>query len=105
MRDVCGEMGGAVGEQQERETAIHEAGHAVIGRVLCLGCGYVTIDADADSAGHSIIAGPYETLDLWRGRAPGLGIRPRGVMRSILRARAIAFMAGGVAEEITPAMG
>jgi ATP-dependent Zn protease len=41
-------------------TATHEAGHAVIARVLTLACGGASIQPDYDdgAAGHSIIAGP-----------------------------------------------
>lgn len=39
--------------------ATHEAGHAVIARVLTLTCGHATIEPDSDSAGHAI------TVDLW----------------------------------------
>ncbi|MBR0831405.1 hypothetical protein JQ596_38460 [Bradyrhizobium manausense] len=42
-------------------TATHEAGHAVIGRVLTLLCGGATIvvDYEAGSAGHTITEDPY----------------------------------------------
>ena len=42
-----------------RSTAIHKAGHAVVGRAMIMLCGGATIIADEDSAGHSITAGPY----------------------------------------------
>jgi len=49
----------------DRPTAIHEAGHAVIGRVLGLLCGHATITPDDDSGGHSIIADAQEVVQLW----------------------------------------
>ena len=39
--------------------AVHEAGHAVIGRVLGMECGPVTIVPDDDSLGHSITFDPW----------------------------------------------
>ena len=46
-------------------TAIHEAGRAVIGRVLCLECGYLTIepDEDASAAGHAVTRTPTTSTD------------------------------------------
>ena len=51
-------------------TAYHEAGHAVIGRVLELTCDQVSIipDTDDDSAGHAIIADPWRTMWDWEQR-------------------------------------
>ena len=49
----------------ERHTAIHEAGHVVIGRVLGMVCGYVTIEADEELAGHHIVADPLEVMQAW----------------------------------------
>ena len=46
-------------------TAIHEVGHAVIGRVLKLSCGAVTALPDEDSAGHAIIHNPWVTASVW----------------------------------------
>lgn len=48
-----------------KNVAIHEAGHAVIGRVLGLRCGATTIVADHETAGHSIIEDPMETFQEW----------------------------------------
>jgi hypothetical protein len=79
-------------------TAVHEAGHAVIGHVLKLGCGSATIRADADSAGHSIIDDPWIILGKWWGNGPGEGVRPHGSFDSVLRGRILAFMAGWAAE-------
>jgi hypothetical protein len=74
--------------------AIHEAGHAVIGRVLGLRCGDVTIVADHDSAGHSIIGDQWQIIGDWerRGRFRDVRIAARG--------RIIALMAGAEAEEV-----
>jgi hypothetical protein len=48
-------------------TAIHEAGHAVIARVLRLRCGEVTIEPNEDEgyAGYSHIGDPWGTVDDW----------------------------------------
>ena len=50
---------------RERSTAVHEAGHAVIGRILKQVCGSVTIVPDHDSLGHSIAADPFVTMSAW----------------------------------------
>ena len=52
----------------KRATAIHEAGHAVIGRVLGLLCGGATIIQDEDSAGHAITNDPWAILFAWETR-------------------------------------
>jgi len=51
----------------KRHTAIHEAGHAVIGRVLGLSCGGASIIANEaeDEAGHAIIHDPWATVSRW----------------------------------------
>jgi ATP-dependent Zn protease len=41
---------------QREHSAVHEAGHAVIGRVLGIPCGHATILVDEGSAGHSLAA-------------------------------------------------
>jgi hypothetical protein len=75
---------------QLMSTAIHEAGHAVIGRRLGLGGGAATIAPDHvdDTFGHTIVA--YELAEgrRWRSEA------------AVRRARIIACMAGGEAERI-----
>lgn len=75
-----------------RTTAVHEAGHAVIARVLTLACGGVSIEPDYDSSGHSIIADPYDCLWQWERRGK---VR---VLDAELNARIIAYMAGAEAE-------
>ncbi|HVX57602.1 MAG TPA: hypothetical protein VHA37_07780 [Candidatus Saccharimonadales bacterium] len=80
--------------EQLRQTAIHEAGHAVTGRVLSLPCGQVTIEADHDSAGHSIIVDPWEIVAAWDQQ----GIYHRGYDEA-MRARIMTYMAGSMAEE------
>lgn len=79
-------------ENQWDVIAHHEAGHAVIGRVLKLSCGYATIVPDEDSAGHAITADPHETATRWDalGRWRELDV--------VYRARIIAIMAGAEAE-------
>jgi ATP-dependent Zn protease len=51
-----------------QHTAFHEAGHAVIGRVLYrMPCGRVTIKADFEEevAGHAITATPGKVIAYW----------------------------------------
>ena len=74
--------------------AIHEAGHAVIGRVLRHVCGHVTIIADEDSAGHSITADPWLTIHEWEAREIYRSYE------SAIRSRIIVIQAGVVAEEV-----
>ena len=49
-------------------TAYHEAGQAVIGRVLRLTCGHVTIKRNGDAFGHVIIRDPWQTIQDWEDR-------------------------------------
>ena len=74
-------------------TAYHEAGHAVIGRVLKLPCGPASIEPDHDSSGHSMVAQPHEIQTMWGKR------RPHYSDDSVMRARIMAFMAGAEAEK------
>lgn len=76
-------------EKQKWQTAIHEAGHAVVGRVLGIRCGYVTITADAESSGHSITPDIWDIMGDWE--AHGLFRRSE---RSAYIARIVTFMAG-----------
>jgi hypothetical protein len=62
-------------------------------------CGPATINADDDSAGHSVVGDPWEILGVWQGNAPGdEGTRPHGDIDSVLRGRVLTFMAGWAAE-------
>jgi ATP-dependent Zn protease len=84
---------------QLRRTAIHEAGHAVIGRVLKQVCGCVTIvpnEAEGE-AGYFIIGNPYQTMEYWWEKI--CRFRGSDDMTSILRGRIMTYMAGRVAEE------
>ncbi len=76
----------------KRHTAIHEAGHAVIGRRLGMVCGYVTIKPEGDSAGHAISSDQYATWGAWEDQG-----RFRDLI-SVSRGRIIALMAGAEAE-------
>jgi hypothetical protein len=53
---------------RRRQTAIYEAGHAVIGRVLAMSCKGATIRPDHDSSGHAILEGIYTTMSDWERR-------------------------------------
>ncbi|AWV19803.1 MULTISPECIES: hypothetical protein [Methylobacteriaceae] len=79
-------------------TAIHEAGHAVIGRVLTMVCGGASIVADEaeNEAGHSITADPMVILGEWdrRGKWRGSDLGTA----SVFRGRALTVMAGAEAE-------
>jgi ATP-dependent Zn protease len=82
-------------EAHKEETAYHEAGHAVIGRVVGMICGEVTIVPDLKemSAGHSITGDVWDTDGAWM---------DRGKFRdhdSVLRGRTITMMAGAEAQE------
>ena len=81
-------------ENDPHHTAIHEAGHAVIARVLALTCGGATIvpDYDDGAAGHSITEDPWHCLYEWE---------KRGKVRNddaVWHARIIGYMAGAEAE-------
>ena len=83
----------------EDRSAVHEAGHAVIGRVLKQVCGQASIlpDPDEGEAGHAIIADPHETFVYW---LDDLGrLRSGDLLVSIMRGRIMAYMAGRAAEE------
>jgi ATP-dependent Zn protease len=82
-------------EKQVWSTAVHEAGHAVVARVLGLQCGKVTIAANyrTRDAGYGVIADPWAAVARWDERGK---YRPA---EAALRARVIAYMAGREAEE------
>jgi ATP-dependent Zn protease len=79
-------------------TACHEAGHAVIGRVLGLLCGSATVVPDAVGFGCTTVKSPLATLDEWdaRGRSRFNGRD----LRSIYRAYVMELMAGREAAEL-----
>jgi hypothetical protein len=74
--------------------AVHEAAHAVIGRVLGMDCGPVTIVTDDDSEGHSITYHPTDTYERWEERGKFRG----DDMHSIYVGRILTLMAGAEAE-------
>ncbi len=76
----------------DKSTAYHEAAHAVIGRVLGLTCGQVSIITDDDSVGRAIIFDPWVTVWDWEQRD-----RFRDA-RQAIRGTIIARMAGAEAE-------
>lgn len=84
--------------RQLKTTAYHEAGHAVIGRVLKLPLEDATIKPNYDEAeaGHSIIPDPYACLLEWQwgGHMPG------GGLDTVFHARIMAYMAGAEVEMV-----
>jgi phage baseplate assembly protein W len=80
--------------RRRTETAYHEAGHAVIGRVLTLMCGEATIKPDYRSraAGFSICQDPYACLYEWEKRGKVRDIE------AVWHARIIWSMAGAEAQ-------
>jgi hypothetical protein len=81
-------------ENDPFHTAIHEASHAVIGRVLTLMCGGASIvpDFDQGHAGHSITEDPWSCESQWEKRG-----KVRGA-DAVLHAGIIVLMAGAEAE-------
>jgi len=69
-----------------RSTAIHEAGHVVIGRVLEMPCGQVTILREDDTLGHAVVD------NLWE---PGDGPR-----RAFMEAACVTLFAGREAQRV-----
>jgi ATP-dependent Zn protease len=90
-------MGGMEAANDPHHTATHEAGHAVIARVLTLACGGATIvpNYDDSSAGHSITADQWTCLNEWQKRG-----KVRDSPDAVWHARIIAFMAGAEAEQV-----
>jgi hypothetical protein len=71
--------------------AVHEAGHAVIGRVLGLACGEATIEpsTDSENLGYAVISNP---LQHWE--------RGEGPRRPLAEAFCISLYAGAEAERL-----
>lgn len=93
--------------RERGQTAVHEAAHAVVGRVLGLTCGSATIIANEaeGEAGHAIIFDPWRTASDWDARvyeSVSRGVRPQRVRdpRSAFRGTIIARMAGAEAEAV-----
>jgi ATP-dependent Zn protease len=81
---------------RRKNTAYHEAGHAVIARVLTLACGGATIKPNYrdGSAGCSITVDPYVCISEWN---------KRGKVRlpaAVFHARIIGYMAGAETEAV-----
>ncbi len=78
-------------------TAIHEASHAVVARVLTLACGQATIVPDyvAGEAGHSITEEPSTCEYEWEKRG-----KVRDSENAIWHARIMSFMAGAEGEVV-----
>jgi ATP-dependent Zn protease len=82
---------------QRKSTAYHEAGHAVIARVLTLASGQATIKANYRdcTAGYSITADPWTCIREWENRG-----KVRGFSDAVFHARIIAYMAGAETEAV-----
>jgi len=80
-----------------RVTAIHEAGHAVIGRVQTLHCGHATIRPNYREAvaGYAVTHGPWACLLEWEKRG-----HVRGHPDAVHHARIMTLMAGAEAERV-----
>jgi ATP-dependent Zn protease len=83
-----------------RHIAVHEAGHAVIARVLTLSAGSVTIKpeyarraGELSSAGHAITDEPNACIYQWARRG-----KVRDAKNAMWFGRIVAFMAGAEAE-------
>ena len=74
----------------DRCAAIHEAGHAVIARILGLACGEVTIRTDGDDElGYTVVRNPLKT---WQ--------RGDGQRRPLAEAHCMSLYAGAEAERV-----
>jgi ATP-dependent Zn protease len=80
-----------------KSTAYHEAGHAVIARVLTLASGYATIKPDyaEETAGLHITAEPYACLHEWEKRG-----KVRDQLDAVWHARIMTYMAGAESQAI-----
>jgi hypothetical protein len=83
--------------RSRRRTAIHEAGHSTISRVLTLLSGPATIRADyrGQSAGHAMTHDPWACIAAWQQRGKVSGDHE---YEAAVRARIIAMMAGAESE-------
>jgi ATP-dependent Zn protease len=77
-------------------TAIHEAGHSVVGRVLTLLCGGTTIvpDYKDGAAGYTMIADHWDCEREWNKRGKLRGDN------AVFHGRIMAYMAGAEAETV-----
>ena len=76
----------------DESIAVHEAAHAVIGRVLGMVCGGASIVPDNDFYGHAIAEDPYAIM--WNWEQQGKFRMPDSVFLGCI----ITFMAGAEAE-------
>lgn len=88
-----------------RFVAIHEAGHAVIGRVLGLSCGKVTVEPEPprraiwSESGELIVAhkdGPDAHAEIWRRWSPW----DSGTQKQLDQAYVVMTLAGAEAERV-----
>jgi ATP-dependent Zn protease len=82
-----------------RSIAIHEAGHAVVGRAMAQACGGLTVEQDRveQTEGFSVTHDHYTAMQRWEDAGIGRGEDPE---RSALIGRIITYMAGRHAEEV-----
>jgi len=78
----------------EYRTAVHEAGHAVVGRVFGMLCGGATIERDEDGAAFAVTHDPHVTQWHYEQCARFIDIE------RLFRRRVYAYMAGAEAEII-----
>jgi hypothetical protein len=88
--------------RNKRRTAIHEAGHAVIGRVLRFPCGpaSIVVDVEENEAGHAMTGDQWETWTKWYVDDAHDFYKRGKLMRSIYRGRILVFMSGAEAEKV-----
>lgn len=84
---------------EARSIAIHEAGHAVVGRVLTLSCGSLSIIENASSRGRSRIRHYDDAAYEWIKRGKWRG-RSKMATLAVMHAMIITMMAGVEAEKI-----
>src|SRR5262249_12991350 len=80
------------------DLAYHEAGDAVIGRVLRLACGYASIKPHGDWDGSAKIHDPWTTVTDWGLDVAADPVRFRRKLRAAFRGTIVAVMAGEEAE-------
>lgn len=78
-------------EQDEKRTAYHEAGHAVVAWLLGLACRHVTIEPEGDSLGHVL---HKKTHDPKRRERLASELKPKARDRAYVESLALCSLAG-----------